>query len=90
MGTVTYRMADVDGIGVFYREAGPKDAPTILLLHGFPTAGHMFRDLIPQLADRFRLVAPDLPGFGQSDMRREASSPIRSRISRTSSTVSSR
>jgi pimeloyl-ACP methyl ester carboxylesterase len=53
---------------VFYREAGPKDAPTILLLHGFPTAGHMFRDLIPQLADRFRLVAPDLPGFGQSDM----------------------
>ena len=59
---------DVDGIGVFYREAGPKDAPTILLLHGFPTAGHMFRDLIPQLADRFHLVAPDLPAFGQSDM----------------------
>ncbi len=54
--------------GRVYREAGPKDAPAILLLHGFPTAGHMFRDLIPQLADRFRLVAPDLPGFGQSDM----------------------
>jgi pimeloyl-ACP methyl ester carboxylesterase len=68
MHAVTYRKVDVDGIGVFYREAGPKDAPTILLLHGFPTAGHMFRDLIPQLADRFRLVAPDLPGFGQSDM----------------------
>jgi pimeloyl-ACP methyl ester carboxylesterase len=68
MGAVTYRKVDVDGIGVFYREAGPKDAPTILLLHGFPTAGHMFRDLIPQLADPFRLVAPDLPGFGQSDM----------------------
>src|SRR5438128_12598111 len=68
MGTVTFRKADVGGIGVFYREAGPKDAPTILLLHGFPTAGHMFRDLIPQLADRFRLVAPDLPAFGQSDM----------------------
>src|SRR5499433_1123408 len=68
MGMVTFRKADVDGIGVFYREAGPKDAPTILLLHGFPTAGHMFRDLIPQLADRFRLVAPDLPAFGQSDM----------------------
>ena len=68
MGAVTYRKVDVDGIGVFYREAGPKDAPTILLLHGFPTAGHMFRDLIQQLADRFRLVAPDLPGFGQSDM----------------------
>jgi pimeloyl-ACP methyl ester carboxylesterase len=68
MSTVTYRKVDVDGIGVFYREAGPKDAPTILLLHGFPTAGHMFRDLIPQLADRFHVVAPDLPAFGQSDM----------------------
>jgi pimeloyl-ACP methyl ester carboxylesterase len=63
-----YRKVDAGGIKVFYREAGPKDAPTILLLHGFPTAGHMFRDLIPQLAERFRLVAPDLPGFGQSDM----------------------
>jgi pimeloyl-ACP methyl ester carboxylesterase len=68
MSTVRYRKVDVDGIGVFYREAGTKEAPTILLLHGFPTAGHMFRDLIPQLADRFRLVAPDLPGFGKSDM----------------------
>ena len=68
MSTVTYRNVDVDGIGVFYREAGPKDAPSILLLHGFPTAGHMFRDLIPQLSDRFRIVAPDLPGFGKSDM----------------------
>src|ERR1700741_5480017 len=68
MRAITYRKVDVDGIGVFYREAGPKDAPTLLLLHGFPTAGHMFRDLIPQIADRFRLVAPDLPGFGQSDM----------------------
>jgi pimeloyl-ACP methyl ester carboxylesterase len=68
MRAVTYRKVDVDGIGVLYREAGPKDAPTILLLHGFPTAGHMFRDLIPHLADWFRLVAPDLPGFGQSDM----------------------
>jgi pimeloyl-ACP methyl ester carboxylesterase len=68
MGTVAFRKVNVDGIGVFYREAGPKDAPTILLLHGFPTASHMFRDLIPQLADRFRLIAPDLPGFGQSDM----------------------
>src|SRR3989475_7974628 len=68
MGTVTFGKVDVDGIGVFYREAGQKDAPTILLLHGFPTAGHMFRDLIPQLADQFRLIAPDLPGFGQSDM----------------------
>ena len=53
MGTVNFRKLDIDGIKVFYREAGPKDATTILLLHGFPTAGHMFRDLIPQLADRF-------------------------------------
>jgi pimeloyl-ACP methyl ester carboxylesterase len=68
MSTVTYRNVDVDGVGVFYREAGPKDGSTILLLHGFPTAGHMFRDLIPQLSDRFHLVAPDLPGFGNSDM----------------------
>src|SRR5438876_7218 len=60
MGTVTFRKVDVDGIKVFYREAGPKDAPTILLLHGFPTAGHMFRDLMPHLADRLRLVARDL------------------------------
>ena len=59
---------DVDGISVFYREAGPKEALTILLLHGFPIASHMFRDLIPQLADRFRLVAPDLTALGQSDM----------------------
>ena len=63
MGTVTYRNVDVDGIRVFYREAGPKEAPTIPLMHAFPAAGHMFRDLIPQLADRFRLVAPDLPGL---------------------------
>ena len=68
MGIVNFRKVGVDGIKVFYREAGPKDAPTILLLHGFPTASHMFRDLIPQLADRFRLIAPDLLGFGQSDM----------------------
>jgi len=68
MSTVAYRKVDVDGVKVFYREAGPKDAPTILLLHGFPTASHMFRDLIQELADRFRLVAPDLPGFGQTDM----------------------
>jgi pimeloyl-ACP methyl ester carboxylesterase len=68
MSTVSYRKVDVDGMSVCYREAGQKGAPTVLLLHGFPTAGHMFRDLIPQLADQFRLVAPDLPGFGQSDM----------------------
>ena len=58
---------DIDGIMVHYRECGPKDAPAILLLHGFPSSGHMFRNLIPMLCDDFRLVAPDLPGFGQSD-----------------------
>jgi pimeloyl-ACP methyl ester carboxylesterase len=68
MTAIHYRTADVDGFKVFYREAGPAEAPTILLLHGFPSSSHMFRDLIPLLADRFRLVAPDLPGFGRSDM----------------------
>jgi len=68
MGTIRYRAAEVNGLKISYREAGPTDAPTLLLMHGFPTAGHMFRDLIPLLDDRFHLVAPDLPGFGQSDM----------------------
>jgi pimeloyl-ACP methyl ester carboxylesterase len=63
----TYQHATVDGCSIFYREAGPKDASTVLLLHGFPTSSHMFRNLIPLLADRFHLVAPDLPGFGFSD-----------------------
>src|ERR1700754_4959969 len=67
MAKVKFRKQDVDGFNIFYREAGPKDAPTLLLLHGFPTSSHMFRDLIPRLADRFHIVAPDLPGFGQSD-----------------------
>jgi pimeloyl-ACP methyl ester carboxylesterase len=68
MTKIRYGKADVDGFNVFYREAGPSDAPALLLLHGFPSAGHMFRDLIPALSNRFRVVAPDLPGFGQSDM----------------------
>jgi pimeloyl-ACP methyl ester carboxylesterase len=68
MFKVSFRKVDVDGFNIFCREAGPRDAPALLLLHGFPSAGHMFRDLIPQLADRFRVIAPDLPGFGQSDM----------------------
>jgi pimeloyl-ACP methyl ester carboxylesterase len=65
---VSFRKVDIDGLKIFYREAGSKDAPAILLLHGFPSASHMFRDLIPKLADRFHVIAPDLPGFGQSDM----------------------
>src|ERR1700747_1187129 len=62
------RRVEADGIQVFYREAGDPQAPVVLLLHGFPTSSHMFRELIPRLADRFRVIAPDLPGFGQSDM----------------------
>jgi pimeloyl-ACP methyl ester carboxylesterase len=61
-----YRTIHIDGLEIFYREAGPTNAPTILLLHGFPTSSHMFRDLIPRLADRYHLVAPDYPGFGYS------------------------
>jgi pimeloyl-ACP methyl ester carboxylesterase len=67
MSSVRYLKAPVDGTNIFYREAGSRDAPKLLLLHGFPTSSHMFRDLIPLLADRFHIVAPDLPGFGLSD-----------------------
>jgi len=62
----THKKVTVNGQDIFYREAGPKNAPTILLLHGFPTSSHMFRNLIPALADRYHLVAPDYPGFGNS------------------------
>jgi pimeloyl-ACP methyl ester carboxylesterase len=72
---VAYRTAKVDGLDVFYREAGPGDAPTALLLHGFPTSSHMFRNLIPALADEFHLVAPDYPGFGPARPRPRAGSP---------------
>ncbi len=68
MSAIEYRSVNVDGLKIFYREAGAASAPALLLLHGFPSASHMFRDLIPLLADRFHIVAPDLPGFGQSDM----------------------
>jgi pimeloyl-ACP methyl ester carboxylesterase len=68
MTAIHYRKVEVDGFKVFYREAGRLDAPKLLLLHGFPTSSHMFRALMPQLAGQFHVVAPDLPGFGQSDM----------------------
>jgi pimeloyl-ACP methyl ester carboxylesterase len=68
MAPIRFGTVDVDGTRIFYREAGQTAAPALLLLHGFPTSSHMFRDLIPRLADRFHLVAPDLPGFGRSDI----------------------
>ena len=66
--TTHHRTAQVDGVEIFYREAGPADGPVVLLLHGFPTSSHMFRNLIPALADRYRVIAPDYPGYGQSAM----------------------
>jgi pimeloyl-ACP methyl ester carboxylesterase len=68
MNSVSYHTVKVDGLNIFYREAGPRNAPTVLLLHGFPTSSQMFRNLIPLLADKYHLVAPDYPGYGQSDM----------------------
>lgn len=65
--TIHYRTARIDGIDLFYREAGPADAPVMVLLHGFPTSSNMFRNLIPALSDRYRVIAPDYPGFGQSE-----------------------
>lgn len=67
-----HQTAKVDGVNIFYREAGPADAPVVLLLHGFPTSSHMFRNLIPALADRYHVIAPDYPGFGHSDMPNRA------------------
>jgi len=63
-----HRSVEIDGLDIFYREAGSPDAPTVMLLHGFPTSSHMFHNLIPRLSDRFHLVAPDFPGFGASSM----------------------
>src|SRR4051794_13492059 len=64
--TVFYRTLSLGGLNIFYREAGPRDAPTVLLLHGFPSSSHMFRNLIPVLADKYHVVAPDFPGYGES------------------------
>lgn len=65
--SITYQHAMVDGVGLFYREAGPRDAPTVVLLHGFPSTSRMYAPLIPLLADRYHVIAPDYPGFGLSD-----------------------
>jgi pimeloyl-ACP methyl ester carboxylesterase len=75
MSPIAHRTVDVDGLNVFYREAGRRDAPVLLLLHGFPTSSHMFRDLIPALSDRYHVIAPDLPGFGFTDAPDRASFP---------------
>src|SRR5688500_6120828 len=63
---VTYKSVKLDGLNIFYREAGDPQKPTILLLHGFPASSHLFRNLIPKLSDKFHVVAPDYPGFGYS------------------------
>lgn len=72
-GLTHYRYATIDGVKVFYREAGPATAPVVLLLHGFPSSSHMFRNLIPVLSDKYHVIAPDYPGFGQSDSPDRAS-----------------
>ena len=79
--SVSFKTIDVDGLNVFYREAGDKARPTLLLLHGFPTASHMFRDLIPELSAQFHVIAPDLPGFGMTEQ------PPRDQFSYTFETI---
>ena len=65
---ISYRTINIDGQDIFYREAGSKDLPNVLLLHGFPSSSHMFRNLIPMLADHYHVIAPDYPGYGYSSM----------------------
>ena len=65
-GAIQYRTVNIDGTEIFYREAGPRDAPVVVVLHGFPSSSHMFRNLIPALSDTYRVIAPDYPGFGYS------------------------
>src|SRR5438034_1192194 len=67
--TTRFKTVDVNGTDIFYREAGDRGRPSVLLLHGFPSSSHMFRELIPELADQYHVIAPDLPGFGQSAMK---------------------
>jgi pimeloyl-ACP methyl ester carboxylesterase len=77
---VSFHTSEVAGVKIFYREAGDRGAPTVLLLHGFPTSSHMFRNLIPQLAGDFHIIAPDLPGFGFSDAPDHAAGYHRHRV----------
>lgn len=86
---VTYHTVDIDGTSIFYREAGPADAPVVLLLHGFPTSSHMFRNLIPILADKYRVIAPDYQASARAPRPTTQSSPTPFSITRTSSMVSS-
>src|SRR5437773_9964095 len=83
-----YRTTQIDGLSVFYREAGPKDGPTILLLHGLPSSSRMFEPLFAQLSDRYHLVAPDYPAFGHSDWPDPKKFAIRSITSPRSLTIS--
>jgi pimeloyl-ACP methyl ester carboxylesterase len=85
--TTSYHTVEVDGVNLFYREAGPKDAPALLLLHGFPSSSRMFETLIPLLADRYHIIAPDYPGFGLSEAPPPANTPIRSTISQRRSII---
>ena len=78
--TTTYHRVLVDGVGIFYREAGPENAPTIVLLHGFPSSSREFDTLIPLLATKYHLIAPDYPGFGLSDTPRRPPTLTRSII----------
>jgi pimeloyl-ACP methyl ester carboxylesterase len=71
LGRTSFHTVEADGVRVFYREAGPADAPVLLLLHGFPSSSHMFRELMPRMATRYRVIAPDLPGFGFTTVPQE-------------------
>jgi pimeloyl-ACP methyl ester carboxylesterase len=86
--TVRFNTVDIDGLKVFYRSAGVPTAPVILLLHGFPSASHMFRELIPELADHYHVIAPDLPGFGLTEQPRRAPSGNSMTQSRSSESFS--
>ena len=71
----SFHRVEADGVSLFYRSAGNQDAPVVLLLHGFPSSSFMFRELIPRLADRYRVIAPDLPGFGFTEVPKERNYP---------------